>query len=93
MMKDLCTNVLMGHDILKGHSSTEVGFDGNRTPLTICSLAVAEVSAVSLFSNLIPDCRPVVTKSRRHTDEDKNFTAVEILKFLQEDVIEPNNSP
>ncbi|GFX12216.1 retrovirus-related Pol polyprotein from transposon 17.6 [Trichonephila clavipes] len=45
----------------------EIGFDGNRPPLTICSLAVAQVPPVSLFSNLNPDCRPLVTKSRRQT--------------------------
>ncbi|GFX36669.1 uncharacterized protein TNCV_580481 [Trichonephila clavipes] len=64
VMKDLCSDVLIGHDILNRHSSVEIGFDGNRPPLTICSLAVAQVPPVSLFSNLNPDCRPLVTKSR-----------------------------
>ncbi|GFW23368.1 putative retrovirus-related pol polyprotein from transposon opus [Trichonephila clavipes] len=69
-MKDICSDVLIGHDILNRHSSVEIGFDGNRPPLTICSLAVAQVPPVSLFSNLNPDCRPLVTKSRRQTVED-----------------------
>ncbi|GFY13639.1 retrovirus-related Pol polyprotein from transposon opus [Trichonephila clavipes] len=69
-MKDLCSDVLIGHDILNRHSSVEIGFDGNRPPLTICSLAVAQVPPVSLFSNLNPNCRPLVTKSRRQTVED-----------------------
>ncbi|GFU83676.1 retrovirus-related Pol polyprotein from transposon opus [Trichonephila clavipes] len=42
VMKDLCSDVLIGHDILNRHSSVEIGFDGNRPPLTICSLAVAQ---------------------------------------------------
>ncbi|GFV22570.1 putative retrovirus-related pol polyprotein from transposon opus [Trichonephila clavipes] len=63
VMKDLCSDVLIGHDILNRHSSVEIVFDGNRLPLyiTICSFAVAQVPPVSLFSNLNPDCRPLVT--------------------------------
>ncbi|GFX21450.1 retrovirus-related Pol polyprotein from transposon opus [Trichonephila clavipes] len=93
VMKDLCSDVLIGHDILNRHSSVEIGFDGNRPPLTICSLAVAQVPPVSLFSNLNLDCRPLVTKSRRQTVEDNIFMALEVQKLLQEGVIEPSNSP
>ncbi|GFW54211.1 putative retrovirus-related pol polyprotein from transposon opus [Trichonephila clavipes] len=93
VMKDLCSDVLIGHDILNRHSSVEIGFDGNRPPLTICSSAVAQVPPVSLVSNLNPDCRPLVTKSRRQTVEDNIFMALEVQKLLQEGVIEPSNSP
>ncbi|GFT76012.1 putative retrovirus-related pol polyprotein from transposon opus [Trichonephila clavipes] len=84
VMKDLCSDVLIGHDILNRHSSVEIGFDGNRPPLTICSLAVAQVPPASLFSNLNPGCRPLVTKSRRQTVEDNIFMALEVQKLLQE---------
>ncbi|GFW53067.1 retrovirus-related Pol polyprotein from transposon 17.6 [Trichonephila clavipes] len=93
VMKDLCSDVLIGHDILNRYSSVEIGFDGNRPPLTICSLAVAQVPPVSLFSNLNPDCRPLVTKSRSQTVEDNIFMALKVQKLLQEGVIEPSNSP
>ncbi|GFS36440.1 putative retrovirus-related pol polyprotein from transposon opus [Trichonephila inaurata madagascariensis] len=91
VMKDLCSDALIGH-ILSRHSSVEIGFDGNRPPLTICSLAVAQVPPVSLFSNLNPDCKPLVTKSRHHTVEDNNFMVLEVQKLLQEGVTEPSNS-
>ncbi|GFW38255.1 retrovirus-related Pol polyprotein from transposon opus [Trichonephila clavipes] len=93
VMKNLCSDDLIGHDILNRHSSVEIGFDGNRPPLTICYLAVAQVPPVLLFSNLNPDCRPLVTKSRRQTVEDNMFMALEVHKLLQEGVIEPSNSP
>ncbi|GFS74282.1 putative retrovirus-related pol polyprotein from transposon opus [Trichonephila clavipes] len=76
VMKDLWSDVLIRHDILNRHSSVEIGFDGNRPALTICSLAVAQVPPVSLFSNLNSDCRPLVTKSRRQTVEDNIFMAL-----------------
>ncbi|GFW36418.1 retrovirus-related Pol polyprotein from transposon opus [Trichonephila clavipes] len=57
------------------------------------NLAVTQVPPVSLFSNLNPDCRPLVIKSRCHTVEDNNFMELEVQKLLQEGVIEPSNSP
>lgn len=92
VMKNLCADFLIGHDILKLHSSLVINFDGSKSPLQICSLAVAEVPPVSLFSNLTPDCKPVQTKSRRLPLEDQRFISAEIRKLIEEDVIEPSNS-
>lgn len=93
IMKNLCADFLVGHDILKYHSTVEIGFKGDGPPLKICSLATACVQPVPLFSNLTPDCRPVVTKSRRHSVEDQKFISTEITRLLEEGVIEPSNSP
>ncbi|XP_046407451.1 uncharacterized protein LOC124172088 [Ischnura elegans] len=93
IMKNLCADFLIGHDLLKSHSSVEIEFHGEQTPLKICSLATARVPAASLFANLTPDCKPVITKSRRHTESDKIFIAAEVEKLLKEGVIEPSNSP
>jgi hypothetical protein len=92
-MKNLCADFLIGHDILKDHSLIEIQFNGERPPLKICSLAVAQISPVSLFANLTPDCRPIATKSRRQTEEDQILIAAEVKKLLEEGVIEPSNSP
>lgn len=93
VMKNLCADFLIGHDILKNHSSVEIDFCGGKPPLKICSLATAEIPPVSLFINLSPDCRPIVTKSRRLTEEDKLYIVQEIDKLLEEGIIEPSNSP
>ncbi|KAG8173285.1 hypothetical protein JTE90_009858 [Oedothorax gibbosus] len=53
-----------------------IDFSGNRAPLKICSLTTAKVPAISLFENLTPDCKPVTTKSRRHTEADQSFIAM-----------------
>lgn len=70
VMKDLCTDFLIGHDLLKNHSSLIINFSGKKPPLEVCSLAIANVAPVSLFTNLTPDCKPVITKSRRHSIEE-----------------------
>lgn len=93
VMKNLCADFLIGHDILKYHSSLIINFSGDKPPLEICSLAVASVSPVSLFTNLTPDCKPVITKSRRHTTEDHQFIAAEIKRLLEDGIIEPSHSP
>lgn len=93
IMKNLCTDFLIGHDLLKNHSYVEINFNGVRRPLKICSVAIAQVPPVSLFANLTPDCRPIITKSRRQTEEDTRFMATEVNKLLGEGVIEPSNSP
>ncbi|KAG8179723.1 hypothetical protein JTE90_006628 [Oedothorax gibbosus] len=93
IMKNLCSDFLIGHDLLTSHSSLEIEFSGNRAPLKICSLTTAKVPAISLFENLTPDCKPVTTKSRRHTEADQSFIANEVNKLLDEGVIEPSKSP
>jgi len=46
-----------------------------------------------LSPNLSPDCKPLITKSRRQTYEDRLFIAQEVDKLLEEGIIEPSNSP
>lgn len=93
VMKDLCADFLIGHDLLKNHSSLIINFKGNKPPLEICSLATANVAPVSLFTNLTPDCKPVITKSRRHSIEDHKFINSEVKRLLKEGIIEPSHSP
>lgn len=93
IMKDLCADFLIGHDILKYHSSLIINFSGNKPPLEICSLAIANITPVSLFTNLTLDCKPLITKSRRHTVENQQFIAVEVRRLLKDGIIEPSRSP
>ena len=62
------------------------------TPIT-CGLKPAKVEPPKPFSNLSHDCRPIATKSRRYSSEDKTFINAEITRLLAEGVIEPSNSP
>ena len=93
VMKNLCADVLIGHDLLRQHSSLTINFGGCKPALHICSVTVATIPPVSLFANLSADCKPITTKSRRHTPDDQNFIASEVSKLLNDGVIEPSNSP
>src|SRR5580765_7787661 len=90
VMKNLCSDAIIGHDILQSHSSVDIVFQGWRPTLKICSLAVAKVSPVSLFANLTSDCAPIATKSRKCSNENSQFIASEIKRLLEERIIEPS---
>lgn len=92
IVKNLCVDFLVGHDLHKNHSFVEIEFIGDKPPLRICSLAITRVVPVALFSNWTPNCRPIITNVRHQTEEDK-VIASEIRKLLLEDVIEEIYSP
>lgn len=93
VLPDLCSDVILGHDILGRHSSIEIQFGGSKEPLTICSLSLAKVPPVRLFRNLSPNHTPIATKSRRHSASDAKFIELEIEKLLKDDIIEESFSP
>lgn len=93
VMKNLCSDAIIGHDVLQHHSSVEIAFHGKRPPLRICSLAVAQAPPVSLFANLTADCTPITANLRKHSMADSQFIAKEIKRLLREGVIEPSSLP
>ncbi|BES98019.1 multicellular organismal development [Nesidiocoris tenuis] len=93
VMKNLCADAIIGHDILRNFESVNFSFGGIKPSLQICSLAAASVPPVSLFSNLTPNCHPIATKSRKHSEHDAKFIESEIQKLLNEGIIEECQSP
>ena len=93
ILPDLCTDVLLGHDFLNRHKSVEIPFGGAKPTLSLCNLIAANVAPQSLFQHLSPDCRPIVTKSRRYSVADENFIRAEVDRLLCDGVIEPSDSP
>jgi len=93
LLPDLCADVILGHDFLSKHSEVRFPFSGSEDPLSVCGVAAANVTAPSLFENLSEDCKPIATKSRRHSDLDERFIESEVQKLLKDDIIEPSSSP
>ena len=92
IMQDLCDHVILGHDFLQLHESVAVPFGGPRSSL-VCGLTAMDVPLPTLFPNLTADCKPIATRSRRHTKADSDFIVKETQKLLSEGVIEPSRSP
>ena len=93
VLDKLCTDVVIGQDILRQHESLDLVFGGNRATLTICGLTTVLVKPPALFANLKSDCKPVAIKSRRYSKADRDFVEIEIQRLLKEDIIEPSSSP
>ncbi|GFR58712.1 retrovirus-related Pol polyprotein from transposon opus [Elysia marginata] len=93
LLPDLCADVILGHDFLGKHSEVCFPFDGPQDPLNILGVVAANIEAPSLFENLTEDCKPISTKSRRHSLLDERFIESEVQKLLKEEIIEPSLSP
>ncbi|XP_063380929.1 uncharacterized protein LOC134667447 [Cydia fagiglandana] len=90
---NLCADAIIGHDILKNHSSVEVEFGGPQEPLRVCNVMEASVPPASLFTNLSPHTKPIAVRSRRHSDDDELFIKTENSKLLEDGIIEHSVSP
>ena len=94
VLKDLCTDIILGHDFQKEHERVTIEFGGKKPELIIpnstpiCAISAATIDEPSLFSNLLPDCKPIASKSRRFSKDDQDFIQEEVTKLLSEDIIE-----
>ena len=93
IIRDLCADLVIGHDVLGKHSKVVVNFGGSQELLNVCCLAVARIKPPRLFKNLTANCKPIATKSRRYSSDDLRFISDEVKKLLQEGIIEESNSP
>ena len=93
VMKNLCCEVVLGHNFLNRHYHLTIPFSGTKPALQICGLATAKVHYPSLFSNLTTDCKPIAIKSRCYSLKDKEFIAMEVKRLLKENIIESCKSP
>ena len=62
-------------------------------PLIISSLATLKSEPPSPFQNIAKDCKPVASKSRNYSDDDKKFIASEVQRLYKEGIIEPSTLP
>ncbi|XP_059059911.1 uncharacterized protein LOC131853113 [Achroia grisella] len=93
VVRNLCADIILGHDLLKAHHSLELKFGGLRDPLKICNVMAANLPHATLFSNLSPNVKPVAIKSRRYSEGDQQFIKEEVEKLLKDGIIEPSISP
>ena len=100
LLKDRCSDVILGHDFQKQHQHLKFNLEGQKPGLVIpfpsditCAVSAASIGDASLFTNILPTCRPIATRSRHFSVNDKAFIQSEIVKLLQTGVIEPSSSP
>ena len=58
VMRNLCCEVVLGHNLLNQHSHLTIPFSGTKSVLQICVLATAKVQYPSLFKLLTVNLMP-----------------------------------
>ena len=81
-------------DFQSQHQNLIIKFNGESPDLVVspdshCSLTAADVSKVSLFSNLLVDTKPIAARSRRFSQEDRKFIQETVNQLLDEGIIQP----
>ena len=90
---------MLGHDFQKEHERVTIKFGGSKPELIIpnsppvCAVSAARIDEPSLVSNLLPDCKPIASKSRRFSKDDEDFIQQEVCKLLSEGIVEISSSP
>ena len=98
VFENLCSDVILGLDFQGRHQRVIFEFNGESNDFVIsgkstCAVTAASTDAVSLFSNLAPEAKPIVTKSRRFYQEDREFIQRMIDKWLEARIIQSSSSP
>ena len=98
VLKDLCSDIILGHNFQKLHKSLTIDMGRTKPDLIIsntspCALSTATIDNISLFTNLLPGCKPIATKSRRFSFDDEDFIQGEIDRLLSGGIIELSTSP
>ena len=93
IMKDLCADSMLGLDFQSQHQSVTLNFGGSKPPLVIGALSTLNVEPPNLFEHLTADCTPISSKSRKYSHDDRKFIQSEVIRLLQEGIIEQSNSP
>ena len=97
VLKDLCSDIILGHNFQKLHKSVTIDMGGTNPDLIISNtspraLSTATIDNISLFTNLLPGCKPIATKSRRFSFDDEDFLQGKIDRLLSGGIIEPSTS-
>ena len=81
VLPNLCADVILGQF---NHENVTINYSCERRLSKICNLTSLNVSTPPLFKNLYPNCKPIITKSRRYSAEDRKFIAEEEERLLSE---------
>ena len=90
---NLCADVILGRNWQALHKSVTFKYGGSKPEVKVCNLMALNVSPPPLFSYLSPNIKPIASKSRKYSEEDKAFIKEETDRLLREGIIEHSNSP
>lgn len=85
ILSKLCSDILVGHDVVENHSTVDLTFEGPEPPLSICSAVSIEPETVRHFRNPV-NYAPIAIKLRRYS-EDMKLNRKKMLKLLSDNIV------
>ena len=92
ILPNLCADVNLGQN-WQAQRESSIHYGGAAPPIKVCGLTALNIDLPPLFQYLSADCKPVATKSRRYSKEDKDFITAEVQRLLEKGIIAPSDSP
>ena len=93
ILPGLCADLILGLDFQSQHTSVVFHYGGSEPQLSVCGFSTLKVDPPKPLANLIADCHPIASKSRRYSQEDFFFIDEEVKRLLRVGIIEPSRSP
>ena len=93
LLRGLCTDINLGTDFQQQHESMTITYGVSKSPITFAALTCMKTEPPELFAHLTPDCHPIATKSRKYSQNDRNFIRDEVERLSQLKTVKPSNSP
>ena len=105
ILQSLCSDVILGYNFQKQHKNLIFHYGGNEEDLIVTSGSpktvsvldtkqpiVADVDPPTLFKNITDDVKPIATKSRFFTKDDRAFIQDQISSLLEAGLIKRSDS-
>ena len=97
IMKNLCTDILLGHDFQSQHKQVVFKFGGRKDDFigarNVCAISSVTAAFPSLFRNILNDVKPTAVKSRQFNKSVQEFINREITRQRAKGIIQPRISP
>ena len=90
VLKDLCSDIILGHLTIDMGGTKPDLIISNTSP---CALSTATFDNISLFTNILPEFKPIATQSPRFSFDYEDFIQGEIDRLLSGGIIEASTSP
>ena len=89
----LCIDINLGTDFLEQNESLTIAYGGSKHLISFAVFSNMNTDPPPLFADLTADCKPIATKSRKHSKADQDFICNEVKCVVEAGIIEASNSP
>ena len=89
----LCIDINLGTDFLEQNESLTITYGGSKHLISFAVFNNMNTDPPPLFADLTADCKPMATKSRKHSKADQDFICNEVKCVVEAGIIEASNSP